>query len=143
MAEEAPRFHVGELDGCRLIEITWPPRGTVSRLAEFILAYYDLWEQDVERATVLLSDLRAVESLNDEEYQIVRTILGRVRIHPGFVAGAFYYGENTMVRDVFVRILGEAGRVVDSVFEDRAAAIEYLRTVIGADSARRRGSAEM
>lgn len=123
-------FQVGTLSGCRLVEVSWPPRRGQAELRDFVFALYDLWDSELDVPTVALNDLRAVESITPDEFEIMCIILARMRVQPSFVAGAFYIGENDAVKSTVARALEAAKRPVNSICGSRAEAIEYLRSAI-------------
>lgn len=118
--------------GYRLIEITWPPQPTSAEVRDFVFALYDLWDSEPDTPSVALNDLRQARVLTDEEFQIVRIILGRMRLHPAFVAGAFYVGDNDEIRAVMERALVAAKRPTDSLHTTREEALAYLNNAIEA-----------
>lgn len=129
-------FQVSKLLGCRLVEVTWPRSRNAAEVRDFVFTLYDLWDSEPDVPSVALNDLRAVEAITPEEFEIMRVILARMRVQPSFVAGAFYVGDNEPVRTAVARALDAAKRPGDSLCRTRGEALTYLRNAIA-----RRGQA--
>lgn len=121
-------FKVFEIDDCRVIEAVYPPVVDVSRLAETISYYYDLWDEEVPTASLV--GLHKLERLGDDVRKILLSVVRRTVLQPSFVDGAWYVGANAAVRDEIVALLELTGRSGASVFETREEAIDYLRRSI-------------
>ncbi len=125
-------FQVGTLLGCRLVEVTWPQRRSAAEVRDFVFTLYDLWDSEPDVPSVALNDLRAVEAITPEEFEIMRVILARMRVQASFVAGAFYVGDNEPVRNAVARALEAAKRPGESLCRTRGEAVAYLRNAIAA-----------
>ncbi len=123
-------FTVEEIDGCRLIEATYPATIDVSTLSHTIAQYYDLWDENVP--SVSLANLSRLESLSEETRQVLKSVIQRTVLQPSFVAAAWYTDENRTIYDEIMRVRREAGRPTDDVFETRDEAIAFLRSAITA-----------
>lgn len=123
-------FQVTTLLGCRLVEITWPRSRNAAEVRDFVFTLYDLWDSEPDVPSVALNDLRAVESITPEEFEIMRVILARMRVQPSFVAGAFYVGDNDTVATLVAQALEAAKRPGESLCRTRGEALAYLRSAI-------------
>ena len=123
-------FRVSELDGCRVIESIYPESIDVTKLAQTIASYYDLW--DDETPTVSLGNLCQLGELSDEAQQILKSVIQRTVLLPSFVGAAWYTGDNDTVYDEIARVRREAGRPTNDVFRTREDAVAFLRTAIHA-----------
>jgi hypothetical protein len=123
-------FQVSTLSGCRLVEVTWPKSRNAAEVRDFVFTLYDLWDSEAETPSVALNDLRAVESINAEEFEIMRIILARMRVQPSFVAGAFFVGDNEIVGTAVARALESAKRPGESLCRTRDEALAYLKNAI-------------
>jgi hypothetical protein len=116
--------------GCRLVEVTWPQRRNAAEVRDFVFTLYDLWDSEPDVPSVALNDLRAVEAITADEFEIMRVILARMRVQASFVAGAFYVGDNEPVRSAVARALEAAKRPGESLCRTRGEAVAYLRNAI-------------
>ncbi|MBK6315497.1 MAG: hypothetical protein IPF53_14680 [Blastocatellia bacterium] len=123
-------FQVSTLLGCRLVEVTWPQRRNAAEVRDFVFTLYDLWDSEPDVPSVALNDLRAVEAITADEFEIMRVILARMRVQASFVAGAFYVGDNEPVRSAVARALEVAKRPGESLCRTRGEAVAYLRNAI-------------
>ena len=123
-------FQVSTLLGCRLVEVTWPRSRNAAEVRDFVFTLYDLWDSEPDVPSVALNDLRAVESITPEEFEIMRVILARMRVQPSFVAGAFYVGDNDAVRTLVAKALEAAKRPGESLCRTRGEALAYLKNAI-------------
>ncbi|MBK6425947.1 MAG: hypothetical protein IPF82_07050 [Blastocatellia bacterium] len=123
-------FQVSTLLGCRLVEVTWPQRRNAAEVRDFVFTLYDLWDSEPDVPSVALNDLRAVEAITADEFEIMRVILARMRVQASFVAGAFYVGDNEPVRSAVARALEAAKRPGESLCRTRGEAVAYLRNAI-------------
>jgi hypothetical protein len=121
-------FRVSELDGCRVIESVYPESIDITKLAQTIASYYDLW--DDETPTISLGNLCNLGELSDEAQQILKSVIQRTVLEPSFVAAAWFTGENDRVYDEITRVRREAGRTTNDVYRTREEAIEFLRAAI-------------
>lgn len=123
-------FQVSRLSGCRLIESTWPANPTAAELRDFVFALYDLWDTEADVPTVTLNDLHKVKKIAPEQFEVIRVIMARMRMHATFVAGSFVVGDNAAVRTVMTSALESAKRPLDSLCRTRGEALSYLRNAI-------------
>jgi hypothetical protein len=123
-------FQVSRLSGCRLIEVAWPAQPSVAELRDFVFALYDLWDSEVDTPSVTINDLRAVESISPEQFEVIRIIMARMRMHSTFVAGSFVVGDNAIVRTTMTSALEASKRPLESLCRTRGEAISYLRSAI-------------
>jgi hypothetical protein len=123
-------FNVEELEGCRLVEVTYPPVVDISTLSVVIARYYDMWDDDAP--TLSLVNLSLLVDLTPELRQIIKSVIQRTVLQPSFVAAAWYTGDNRRVFDEIRQVRKDAGRPTDDVYETRDEAIEFLRAAIRA-----------
>lgn len=121
-------FTISEIDGCRAIEVVYPPAIDVSRLSTIISQYYDLWDESTP--TVSLVNLSRLTGFTEEVRQILKSVIQRTVLQPSFVGAAWYTADNRAIYDEIVRVRIEAGRSTNDVFESRDEAVAYLRRVI-------------
>ena len=121
-------FRVSEIDGCRVIESVYPESIDVTKLAQTIATYYDLW--DDETPTLSLGNLCRLGELSEEVQQILKSVIQRTVLEPSFVAAAWYTGDNEKVYDEITRVRSEAGRPTNDVYRTREEAVEFLRAAI-------------
>lgn len=123
-------FQISRLSGYRLIEVVWPANPSAAELRDFVFALYDLWDTEAEMPTVTLNDLSAVDAVSLEQFEVVRIIMARMRMHSTFVAGSFVVGDKARLRKTMLRALEAAKRPAESLCRTRDEAIAYLNCAI-------------
>ncbi len=117
-------FDVSEIDGCRIIESTYPPTIDVSKLSAVIASYYDLWDEDIP--TAALTGLTQLDALTGDIRNILASVIQRTVLQTSFVGSAWYTGPRPSMAEDLRSILRQAGRPDTNEFESREAAIAYL-----------------
>jgi hypothetical protein len=111
-----------------VIESVYPEAIDITKLAQTIASYYDLWDDAVP--TVSLGNLCRLGELSEEAQQILKSVIQRTVLEPSFVAAAWFTGDNETVYDEITRVRREAGRPTNDVYRTREEAVEFLRAAI-------------
>ena len=123
-------FNVSELDGCKLIETVFPPDIDRVKLAIPAATFLSLWDETTP--TVLLADVTQLRALGDKSRDVLVHILKRNETRPNLRGAVFVATDNREMFREMQRLMPEVGRLPETVFEERDAAVAYLRERIRA-----------
>jgi hypothetical protein len=121
-------FSEDQLDGVRVIRLSFPHAIDKSSLAAASAAYLSLW--DDERPTVGLGDASRLEAITPEVLQILAVFAKRVAVLPNFVGASWYTGRSREIEESLRALAAAAGRDPKSVVVTRREAEAYLRARI-------------
>jgi hypothetical protein len=122
------RYEIGELDGCRLVEVIYPRSIDLSKLSTSTAQYVAVWELDVP--TVFLNDFVRTDIVDEARANVFVSLLRRNDTRPRFWGSAFVVGSNDAVARQMLELLELAGRPSDCVYATRDEAIAALRRQI-------------
>ena len=98
-------FRVGEIDGFRLIEITYPPRIDHAAVAAAAARFFSLLEGGGPAVT--LNDVSRIGALTDDIRMVQRTVFRRTRLEDQARGAVWYTGDNPQLAAAFRDFLGE------------------------------------
>jgi hypothetical protein len=122
------RYEIGELDGCRLVEVIYPTSIDLSKLSTATAKYVALWEVDVP--TVFLNDFVRTDVVDEARANVFLSLLRRNDTRPNFWGSTFVVGGNDALARQVYELLEAAERRSDCVYTTRDEAVDALRQMI-------------
>lgn len=117
-------FSIGELDGCRLIESTFPAVFDQQRLWAAAASYPLLWEESIP--TVTLNDVSNMGELDGEAPAVLAWTLRQNQLRAQIVATSWVIGTNLRAGEQIRDVLVQVGRPTNNVFTTRQEATSFL-----------------
>jgi hypothetical protein len=129
MQEDLVQYSVEEVDGVRMIRVTFPRVLTPSTMPEAYTQYLALWEH--EYPTAVLVDMVRLEEMPADAKRALHVLLGRISILENFVASAWMQPKHAGIAAVLMDLLRDAGGQ-RTIFTSEDDALAYLRDRIAA-----------
>jgi hypothetical protein len=128
-------MEIDDLDGYRLVITIFPKYVDLSHLAPAIATFFSKIEESSR--WVALTDISALEKVDEGFHEVLRTVMKRAQIAQGFLGGVWVTGGRAELDEFAKGALAAAGRPLDLVHHTREGGIAHLRRIIQAREAGR------